>query len=53
MEYIYKLRDEMMELKKMGTTEFKIPTGDTNFNIDKFIEEIDGLRLCKCPTPKV
>lgn len=52
MENIYKLRDEMMELKKMGNHEFKITDGIVIYNVDKFIEEIDNLRLCKCPTPE-
>lgn len=43
------LKQELLRLKEKGITDFKIPTGDVNLNIDDFIKEIDGIKLCQCP----
>ena len=49
MEYLYKFRDELMELKKNNIETFTIDSSDKTFETTKLINEIDSLRLCVCP----
>lgn len=49
MEKIYELRDALMKHKLNGFTEFYIDKQEKWFKIDDLIEEIDNLRVCKCP----
>ena len=49
MEYVYKFRDELMELKKNNIETFTINSSDKSFDVTEFINEIDSLRLCVCP----
>lgn len=49
MKNIYILRDELMQLKKVGQVQCNLEKSDIKFDIDEFISEIDNLRLCVCP----
>jgi len=50
MEKIYELRDELMKHKIRGFKQFALQKGEKWIQIDDLIEEIDNLRVCKCPT---
>ena len=43
------LKQELTLLKERGITDFKIPTGELNFNINEFLKELDDIKLCQCP----
>jgi len=49
MKNLYKLRDELMELKKNNQVQCNLEKSNLKFDIDEFISEIDNLRLCVCP----
>lgn len=49
MENLYKLRDELMKSKLEGFTDFQTHKGGEFLKINDLIDEIDNLRVCKCP----
>lgn len=49
MKKIYELRDELMRRKIEGFTKFYIDEKGKYFSIDDLIDEIDNLKVCKCP----
>ena len=49
MEKLHILRDELMKAKLKGFISFQTHKGSEFLKIDDLIEEIDNLKVCKCP----
>lgn len=49
MENLYQLRDELMKAKLNEFINFQTYKGGNYLNISNLIDEIDNLKVCKCP----